>query len=121
MNKRTDFGAISKRSIARDFFREKIYIPQKKVGNTGNSEQITAPTPERGDVKRIALISQNCEYVRYSKYFIGKLMRLEERTGVGDSTTGWYSFVHDEDREALNHAAGWTSKSKYLLERPKFK
>lgn len=115
---KTDFGAVSRRSIARDFYKEEIYLPRKKVANTGNSEKIT---PEAGTVKRIALLSQSSEYAKFSKYFIGKLMRLEERTGTGDSTTGWYSFVHDEDSQAMNQAAGWTSKKRYLLERPKFK
>lgn len=120
-NKRTDYGAISKRSIARDFYREEIHLPRKKVANTADSQKIAVQSPDPGCVKRIAFISQNCEYVRYSKYFVGKLMRLEERTGPGNSTTGWYSFVHDEDSQALNHAAGWTSKRRYLLQAPKFK
>lgn len=115
-----DYGAISRRSVRSDFYREKIYLPEQNGGNTGNSQKIS-PQPENGDVRRVVLIGPNCEYLRFSKYFVGKLMRLEERTGVKDSTTGWYSFVHDEDREALNQAAGWTTKKRYLLVRPKFK
>lgn len=44
------------------------------------------------------------------------------KKGVGDSTTGYYQFIHDDDRKALNDAAGWSdNKKQYLLERPKLK
>ena len=120
-NKRTDFGEISRRSVARDFYPERIYIREKKISHNENPHKITCIKPET-DAKRILSINPICEYARYARYFVGKLVRLVNRSGVGDSTTGWYEFVHDEDRLALNAAAGWSENKKmYLLERPKFK
>lgn len=120
-NKRTDFGEISRRSVARDFYPERIYIREKKIAQNENSHKITCNKPET-DAKRILSINPICEYARYARYFVGKLVRLVNHSGVGDSTTGWYEFVHDEDRLALNAAAGWSENKKmYLLERPKFR
>lgn len=122
-NKKTDYGAISRRSVAKDFYPERIYIRHKKVPEKRNSPEINIQ-PEIMDEQRlrIKLINPACEYARYTRFFVGKLVRLINRSGIGDSTTGWYEFVHDEDRRALNEAAGWSDNKKmYLLERPKFK
>lgn len=74
------------------------------------------------EAKRVSSINPACMYAKYSRFFVGKLVRLVSRKGIGDSTTGYYEFVHDEDRKALNEAAGWSdNKKQYLLERPKFR
>lgn len=121
---RIDYEAISRRSIKRDFYPERIYLTQRKMPENGNPKEIIAQLDNghEGKVYRIASINMICEYARYSKYFIGKLVRLIRSKGIGDSTTGWYEFLHDEDRIALNQAAGWSdNKREYLLERPKLK
>lgn len=125
-NKKTpDYGAISRRSIKKDFYSERIYIEQRKTPENEKQPKITPQKPkepEEGESKRIASINPVCEYAKYARYFVGKLVRLINKKGVGDSTTGWYEFIHDEDRKALNEAAGWSDNKKmYLLERPKFK
>lgn len=125
-NKKTpDYGAISRRSIKKDFYSERIYIEQRKTPENGKQPKITPQKPkepEEGESKRVASINPICEYAKYARFFVGKLVRLINKKGVGDSTTGWYEFIHDEDRKALNEAAGWSDNKKmYLLERPKFK
>lgn len=126
VNKKTDFEAISRRSIKRDFFPEQIYIRKKKTPEKGKEHKIRKkPEPmeaQDGKTYRIQLISTQCQYSKLAKFFVGKLVRLTRKTGIGDSTTGWYEFVHDMDRQALNQAAGWSdNKKEYLLERPKLK
>ena len=128
--KKVDFGAISKRSIKKDFYSEEIHIPKEKTPEKRNLQKITAMKKvkeleqyEAADTPcRISSINPNCQYAKYAKFFIGKLVKLVNKTGVGDSTTGWYEFLFDEDRKALNEAAGWSDrKNRYLLERPKLK
>lgn len=123
---RTDFEAISRRSVKRDFYMEQINVRHKKVPENEYSRKITLPkepkVPQEGEELRVSHISEQCMYCKYARYFIGKQLRLNRKTGPFDSTTGWYSFVYDEDRKALNSAAGWSdNKKEYLLERPKFK
>lgn len=126
-NKRKpDYEVISRRSVAKDFYPERIHIIHKKVPEKRNSREINIPKqqeqPEEGQSKRISTINPICMYSKYARFFVGKLVRLISKKGEGDSTTGWYEFVHDEDRKALNEAAGWSDNKKmYLLERPKFK
>ena len=75
---------------------------------------------KKRDGNRIIELGRNCSYLQHSRFFIGKLVVLVESSGSGSS--GWYRFVYDEDRKALNKAAGWSdSKEKYLLFNPKFK
>lgn len=122
-NRRIDYEDISRRSISRDFYPEKIYIRQKKMPQNGNSTKITTFTEsEKGGVYRVISVNPSCEYAKFARYIVGKLVRLVNKTGVGNSTTGWYEFVIDDDRVCLNEAAGWSNNKKmYLLERPKLK
>ena len=116
--RRTDYGEISRRSIAEDFYSEEMYGRRKITPENQNSHEING----REDGKRISMINPTCEYARFARFFVGKLVRLISKSGVGDSTTGWYEFIHDEDRKKLNEAGGWSDNKKmYLLERPKFK
>lgn len=128
VNKKPDYGAISKRSIKRDFYSEEIHIRKEKVPEKRNFAKITETKKAKKQDEspdnpcRIASINPNCQYERFAKFFVGKLVKRVMKTGIGDSTTGWYEFVHDEDRKTLNEAAGWSDrKNRYLLERPKFK
>ena len=52
----------------------------------------------------------------FARYIVGKLVRLKEKANVGGNS--WYcEFVHDDDRKALNMAAGWSDNKKlYLLD-----
>ena len=128
--KKVDYGAISKRSVRKDFFPEEIHIQKEKTPEKRNLPKITETEKvqqleqyEAADTPcRISNINPNCQYAKYAKFFVGKLVKLVNKTGVGDSTTGWYEFLFDEDRKALNEAAGWSDrKNRYLLERPKLK
>lgn len=120
-NRRPDYEAISRRSIAKDFYPDRLYLGQKKVPEKRNLPEITLPK-EAGRVYRVININPACEYARYARFIVGKLFRLVETKGVGDSTTGWYEFVNDEERAALNKAAGWSNnKDRYFFERPKLK
>lgn len=130
VNKKPDYGAISKRSVKKDFFPEQIHIRREKTTEKRNFERITDTKKvkhleryESSDAPcRISSINPNCQYAKYAKFFLGKLVKMVNKTGIGDSTTGWYEFVFDEDRKALNEAAGWSDrKNRYLLERPKLK
>lgn len=113
-----DYGAISRRSIAKDFYPERIYIRQEKSPENENKAKITP----RQDGERISSINPACQYAKYARYLVGKLVKLVSEPKPGGNTTGWYEFVYDEDREALNTAAGWSDKKKqYFLEKPKFK
>ena len=114
VNKKREFEAISARSVGKDFPRKQMYPTTKRVRENGNSDKITTHS-------RVARINEICEYAKFARFFIGRLVELVEPKGE-NTTTGWYSFVHDSDRKALNEAAGWSdNKRRYLLERPKFK
>ena len=122
VNRKTDFEAISRRSVQRDFYPERIYLDKKKIPENRKTEEITPmnPAATEGKTFRVTNINQVCEYAKYARFFVGRLVRLTRKTGVGDSTTGWYEFLHEKDRAALNQAAGWSdNKKEYLLERPK--
>ena len=120
--KKVDYGSISRRSVRKYFYAEEIHIPKEKVTEKRNLPKITMPEVPTERAYRIQAINPACQYAKYAKFFIGKLVKQVERTGMLDSTTGWYEFVFDDDRKALNEAAGWSDmKKRYLLERPKLK
>ncbi len=109
VNKRkTDYGSISRRSIEEEFNSVEIYGKRKIIPEKRNSDEI-----------RIIKINPICQYAKFSRYLVGKLMRLVKKDGIWDSTTGWYEFIREEDRKALNDAAGWSDKKReYYLENP---
>lgn len=115
VNKRQpDYGAISRQSIQRDFQPRKDCSPEFKKPEIQQAPRINSDM-------RVIHINEICEYAKFARYIVGKLVRLVESRGAG-TTTGWYVFVFDDDRKALNSAAGWSdSKTRYFLERPKFK
>jgi hypothetical protein len=104
--KRTpDYGAISRRSIQNDFKRVQRYPEREKRPQIENPPEINAE-------RRVLFVSEN-------SFFVGKLVRLIKQSNVG----GWIvGFVYDDDRKAINHAAGWSDmKKEYLLDGVKFK
>ena len=115
VNKRqTDFGAISRQSIKRDF-QTTITTPQREKAPEIEKK------PKINQDLRVVHVSENCSYAKFSRFIVGKLVRLVDPKG-NNTTSGWYEFVFDDDRKALNRTAGWSdSKKLYLFERPKFK
>lgn len=113
--KRTpDFGAISRSSIKKDFQRAQRYPTEEK---TPQIEELPKINAER----RIIHISETSAYAKFARCIVGKLVRLKEKANVGGNS--WYcEFVYDDDRKALNMAAGWSDNKKlYLLDGVKFK
>ena len=113
--KRTpDFGAISRSSIKKDFQRVQRYPAKEKRPQIEELPKINAE-------RRIIHISETSAYAKFARYIVGKLVRLKEKANVGGNS--WYcEFVYDDDRKALNMAAGWSDNKKlYLLDRVKFK
>lgn len=111
--KRTpDYGAISRRSIQNDFKRVQRYPEREKRPQIENLPEINAE-------RRVLLVSENSGYYKLRSFIVGKLVRLVQKSSVG----GWIvEFVYDDDRKAINHAAGWSDmKKEYLLDGVKFK
>lgn len=110
--KTPDYGAISRRSTKRDCKRVQMY-PER-----GKRPQIEK-SPEINSERRVLFVGENSSYYKLRSYLVGKLVRLIEQSSVG----GWVcEFVHDDDRKAINHAAGWSElKNTYLLDCVKFK
>lgn len=122
--KRHDLAANAAQGTAKGVQGGRIYIFNKKTPYSQKTEiVIPRPTPAAGSVVRIKSINTNCQYIKFARYIVGRLMRLRQKTsGIQGSMTGWYEFVHDDDRKALNQAAGWSdAKNLYLLENPKVK
>lgn len=101
-----DYNELVRRSIRRDFakanFKRNARVPK---------------TPHPKNTKRVLSVNEQCEYYRFRKYFVGRLVRIVENAISGV----WVEFVRDADRESLNAAAGWYgNKRKYLLQGAKF-
>lgn len=102
-----DYNELVRRSIRKDF---------AKANFKRNGRAPRMPHPK--NTKRVLSINENCEYFKYKRFFVGKLVRIVEDYG----TRGiWVEFVRSSDRENLNNAAGWSDrKTKYLLHGAKF-
>lgn len=107
-----DYGAISRRSIKSDFRRVQTYSEREKRPQIENPPEINAE-------RRVLFIGENSSYYKLRSFLVGKLVRLVQESSVG----GWVcEFVHEDDRKAINNAAGWSdSKKQYLLDCVKFK
>lgn len=90
-----------RRSIKRDFANANF----KRLGHAPKE-------PRPLNQKRVKSINEKCEYYKYRKYFIGKLIRIVD--GGGQNGT-WVEFVRDFDRQKLNKAAGWSDTKKWYL------
>lgn len=99
---KNDYSELVRRSIRKDFANANF----KKLG-----QQVKAPHPL--NTKRITGVRKQCDYFKYSRFLLGKLVRILEETNTGGK---WVEFVNDNDRKALNNAAGWSDgKNRYLL------
>lgn len=109
-----DYGAISRSSIKKDFQRVQRYPAEEKRPQIEEFPKINAE-------RRIIHISETSAYAKFARYIVGKLVRLKDKANIGGNS--WYcEFVHDDDRKALNMAAGWSDNKKvYLLDGVKFK
>jgi hypothetical protein len=107
-----DYGAISRRSIKNDFRRVQTYPKREKRPQIENLPEINAE-------RRVLFVVENSCYHKLRSYLVGKVGGLVQKSSVG----GWVcEFVHDDDRKAINHAAGWSdNKKQYLLDCIKFK
>lgn len=106
------FAEISKQSIKKDFqkFQKKPKPAKVKVDQP----------PEENAERRVSQINESGQYGKYAKFIVGKLVRLKRKSAFGNS---WYcEFIFDDDRIALNRAAGWSDKkTEYLFDGLKFK
>lgn len=99
-----DYDTAIRKSIEMD--RPKLLLIKKPKEQTNEPK---AP--------RIKQINPRCEYARYARLFVGR--KVEKVKGHPETTTGWYRFIFDDDRKAVNKAAGWSDfKTEYLLEKP---
>lgn len=108
-----DFRAISRRSIKGDF------MPARdKLSGTRDREADNL-TLKPGAVRRVASVGEDSSYYKLRPHIAGKLVRLVRQSSVG----GWVcEFVREENRQAINRAAGWSdAKTQYLLDCVKFK
>lgn len=101
-----DYTELVRKSIRKDF------------NNANFKRNGRAPkTPHPANTKRVLSINENCSYYQHRKFFIGKLIRIVRKSPYGI----WVGFVNDNDRVALNKAAGWSdNKCEYLLMGAKF-
>lgn len=99
-----DYSDIIRRSIRKEFAR------------TGRQREIKTPHPK--NTRRVVSLNERSEYARFKRYIVGKLVRILES---GNNGGYWVQFVRDDDRLALNAAAGWSArKDRYLLDGAKF-
>lgn len=110
--KQTDYEAISRLSVKRDFQRVQTY-PQN-----GKRPEIKKQ-PELNAVRRIAFVGENSSYYKQRFLIVGKLVRIIKPIETGGFIC---EFVHDADRRTLNDRAGWSDmKKEYLFDCIKFK
>lgn len=106
---KTTYAEDAQRSVKRDFkqYRARHMRPEVNEEPCANAQ------------RRIVFVGENSSYYKYRSYIVGKLIRLVEQGSFG----GWRcEFVHDDDRRALNSAAGWSdTKSQYIFDCVKFK
>lgn len=108
----TDFRAISRDSMRRDFNRVQTYHQKEKRPEIKKQ-------PELNAVRRIAFISENSSYYKQRFLIVGKLVRIIKPIETGGFIC---EFVYDVDRRALNDNAGWSDmKKEYLFDCIKFK
>lgn len=102
-----DYNELVRRSIRKDFAKANF----KRNGRAPK-------TPHPKNTKRVLAINEQCEYYRFRKYFVGRLVRIVK---PGYNGGYWVEFIRDADRECLNEAAGWSgNKRTYLLQGAKF-
>lgn len=100
-----DYSEIVRRSIKRDFFKANF---KRNARN---------PKTRKPKIKRVIELFEGSEYYRYRKLIVGRLVRVIEQGIIGGY---WVEFVNDSERDALNNAAGWKDKKRFLLDGVKF-
>lgn len=104
---KTDYLELSRRSMRKDFARANF----KRNGRVPR-------VPHPKNTKRVLELNETCQYWKYRRFFIGRLVRIIEPGLLGGV---WVEFVRDGDRENLNNMAGWNGdKKRYLLQGAKF-
>lgn len=69
--------------------------------------------------RRVIFIGSDSPYFKYKDYILGRLVKIIEKSEVGGFLC---EFVHEEDSNALNKAAGWENgKRKYLFDSVRLK
>lgn len=103
---KTDFLELSRRSIRKDFAKANF----KRNGRVPK-------TPHPRNTKRVLSLTDTSGYAKFRRLIVGRLVRI-----IGNAPTGgyWIEFVRDADRDALNAAAGWNDKRRFLLDGVKF-
>lgn len=98
-----DYAEIIRHSVRRDFAKANF----KRLGQSPK-----APRPKH--IRRVVGMNETSGYAKFRRLVVGKLVRILGRWDGG----GWFvQFVRDEDRRALNRAAGWSNdKTVYLLD-----
>ena len=98
-----DYTETIRRSVKRDFAKANF----KRLGQSPK-------TPRPKHIRRVVGMTDTSGYAKFRRLVVGKLVRILGRWDGG----GWFvQFVRDEDRRALNRAAGWSNdKSVYLLD-----
>lgn len=103
MNTKRNYNALVRLSIGRDF--RNANFRKKEV--------------QESHIRRVSELNAASSYAPYKKLVIGKLVRILSSGTYGGM---WVEFVYEDDRQALNKAAGWSDeKKKYLLDGVKFK
>lgn len=101
----TKYDDLVRRSIRKDFaganFKRKGRAPR---------------TPHPKNTKRVLSLTDESGYAKYRRLIVGRLVRIVEDTPAGK----WIEFVREPDRDALNAAAGWKGKKRFLLDGAKF-
>ena len=108
-----DFRAISRRSIKGDFMPARDNLSGTRNRETDNL------TLKPGTIRRVVSVGEDSSYYKLRSHMAGKLVRLVKQSSVG----GWVcEFVREENRQAINRAAGWSdAKTQYLLDCVKFR
>lgn len=91
----SNLAAASKRSIKKDLI----------IARKGEKRSAEAAN------KRIKEVLPTSSYYKYSRYIVGRLVRIKGKGLCGNVC----EFVHDEDRQALNNAAGWSDRKKEYI------
>lgn len=105
--KRTDFAAVSRRSVLQDFRQQRAAERRPDVPTVGN-------------VRKIIFVNPNSCYFPWKSLLLGRLVRL---IAPAETVGGWWcAFMQEDDRQALNDAANWSDrKTTYLFDGVKFK
>jgi hypothetical protein len=102
-----DYNELVRRSIRKDFAKANF----KRNGRVPK-------TPHPKHTRRVVDLNDASAYKQFRRLIIGRLVRIIE---PGYNGGYWVEFIRDDDRDALNTAAGWSKdKRRFLLDGVKF-